>query len=193
MIFYIMGKSASGKDSLYKRLMDSNLDLSRFAIYTTRPKRDGEVEGLEYYFVDKNYLDKNADRVVEKRVYHTVFGDWYYATIDDGKILNDKDYIAIGTLESYNNIKKYYGEDKIFPIYIEVPYEIRRERAIHREKKQKEPKYDEMERRLKADEIDFSEEKLKEANIVKRYDITSMEECLKEVIKDIKKVKSNND
>ena len=193
MIFYIMGKSASGKDSLYKRLMDSNLDLSRFAIYTTRPKRDGEVEGLEYYFVDKNYLDKNAKRVVEKRVYHTVFGDWYYATIDDGKILNDKDYIAIGTLESYNNIKKYYGEDKIFPIYIEVPYEIRRERAIHREKKQKEPKYDEMERRLKADEIDFSEEKLKEANIIKRYDITSMDECLKEVIEDIKKVKNNND
>ena len=193
MIFYIMGKSASGKDSLYKKLMDSNLNLSRFAIYTTRPKRDGEVEGLEYYFVDKNYLDKNADRVIEKRVYHTVFGDWYYATIDDGKVLKDKDYIVIGSLESYNNKKKYYGENKIFTIYIEVPYEIRRERAINREQKQKEPKYDEMERRLKADEIDFSEEKLKEANIIKRYDITTMGECLKEIIKEIKKIKSNND
>ena len=183
-----MGKSASGKDSLYKRLMDSNLNLNRFAIYTTRPKRDGEVEGLEYYFVDKNYLDKNANRVIEKRVYHTVFGDWYYATIDDGKILNDKDYIAIGTLESYNNIKKYYGKDKIFPIYIEVPYEIRRERAIHREKKQKEPKYDEMERRLKADEIDFSEDNIKKADIKKRYINDNFDKCFEEIVNDIKKL-----
>ena len=189
MIFYIMGKSASGKDSLYKRILSSNLNLDRFAIYTTRPKRDGEVDGVEYYFVDKKYLDDNKDKIIEQRVYNTVFGDWYYATLDDGKILKDKNYIAIGTLESYNNIKKYFGEEQVFPIYIEVSDEIRRERAIRREKHQKVPKFDEMERRLKADEIDFSEEKLKEANIVKRYNITELEDCLKEVVEDIKNFK----
>ena len=182
-----MGKSASGKDSLYKKILAANLGLNRFAIYTTRPKRDGEVDGVEYYFVDKKYLDDNTDKIIEKRVYNTVFGDWYYATLDDGNIIKNKNYIAIGTLESYNNIKKYFGENNVFPIYIEVSDDIRRERALHREKKQKVPKYDEMERRLKADEIDFSEDKLREANIIKRYNITNLEDCFKEVVEDIKK------
>lgn len=186
MIFYIMGKSASGKDSLYKRLMKSDLNLSRFVIYTTRPKRDGEEEGVEYNFVDKKYLDDNKDKIIEERVYHTVFGDWYYATLEDGKISRDKNYIVIGTLESYNHIKKYYGEDTVFPIYLEADDDIRRERAIHRENLQKVPKFDEMERRLKADEIDFSEEKLKEANITKRYNINDFDICFREVVKDIK-------
>ena len=70
-----------------------------------------------------------------------------------------------------------------------MAYDIRRERALRRERKQKVPKYDEMERRLKADEIDFSDKKLKEANIVKRYKINTLEECYEEVAEDIKKMK----
>lgn len=186
MIFYIMGKSASGKDSLYKRLLSTDLNLNRLVIYTTRPKRDGENDGVEYHFVDEKFLDGNKDKIIEKRVYHTVFGDWYYATIDDGKIEDDKNYVVIGTLESYNSIKKYYGKDKVFPIYLEVSDEIRRKRAIDRENKQKVPKFDEMERRFKADEIDFSEENIKKAEIDKRYRIENIEDCLREVIDDIK-------
>lgn len=186
MIFYIMGKSASGKDSLYKKLLSADLSLNRVAIYTTRPKRDGESDGIEYYFVDEKFLDDKKDKIIEKRVYHTVFGDWFYATIDDGKIEKNKNYIMIGTLESYNNMKKYYGREMIFPVYIEASDEIRRERAIKRENMQKVPKFDEMERRLKADEIDFSEENIKKAEIEKRYCINDLEECFKEVAADIR-------
>ena len=183
-----MGKSASGKDSLYKRLLSSSLNLNRIAIYTTRPKRDGESDGIEYNFVDEKYLDKNKDKIIEKRVYHTVFGDWYYATLDDGKIDKDKNYVIIGTLESYNNMKKYYGKDMIFPIYLEVDYSIRRDRAINRENMQKNPKFDEMERRFKADEIDFSDEKIKNANIEKKYINNDFDKCYVEIVNDIKKI-----
>lgn len=187
MIFYIMGKSASGKDSLYKRLLSSDLNLNRVAIYTTRPKRDGEAEGIEYHFVDEKFLDDRKDKIIEKRVYHTVFGDWYYATIDDGKIERDKNYVVIGTLESYNIIKKYYGKELVFPIYLEVSNDIRRKRAIDRENMQKVPKLDEMERRFKADEIDFSEDNIKNAEIEKRYTNDDFDKCFKEVVDDIKK------
>lgn len=45
-IFYIMGKSSSGKDTIYSRLLeDSQLGLSRIVLYTTRPMREGEQEG----------------------------------------------------------------------------------------------------------------------------------------------------
>ena len=188
MIFYIMGKSASGKDSLYKKLLASDLGLNRVAIYTTRPKRDGEQEGMEYHFVDKKFLDDNKDKVIETRVYHTVFGDWYYATLDDGKIKNDANYVVIGTLESYNSIKKYYGKDAIFPIYLEVSNDVRKQRALERENMQKVPKIDEMERRFKADEIDFSEENIRNAEIEKRYVNDDFDKCFEEVVNDIRKI-----
>ena len=182
-----MGKSASGKDSLYKKLLSTDLGLNRVAIYTTRPKRDGEAEGIEYHFVDEKFLNDRKDKIIEKRVYHTVFGDWYYATIDDGKIEKDKNYVVIGTLESYNIIKKYYGKELVFPIYLEVSNDIRRKRAIDRENMQKVPKLDEMERRFKADEIDFSEDNIKNAEIEKRYINDDFDKCLQEVVDDIKK------
>lgn len=183
-----MGKSASGKDSLYKKLIDSDLDLKRYAIYTTRPKRDGELEGVEYYFVNEKYLKDNKDKILEKRVYHTVEGDWYYATLDDGKIKNDKNYIIIGTLESYNILKKHYGEKNIYPIFLEVKNELRKQRAIYRETMQKIPKLQELERRFKADEIDFSEENIKNAGIIKRYVNEDFNKCYNEVFDDIKRL-----
>ena len=186
MIFYIMGKSASGKDTLYKRLLNEALGLLTFPIYTTRPKRDGEQDGKEYYFVNEKYLEDNMNKVIEKRVYNTVFGPWIYATLDDGYIKDDNNYLIIGTLESYNSIKKHYGEDKVFPLYLEVSDDVRRVRAMKREKMQLHPKFDEMERRFHADEIDFSEEKIKEANILKRYNADDFEACTKQIIDDIK-------
>ena len=52
-IFYIMGKSASGKDNIYRRLLEEkDLDLHELVLYTTRPKRQDEVDGREYFFVD---------------------------------------------------------------------------------------------------------------------------------------------
>ena len=56
-IFYIMGKSSSGKDSIYRQLEENQeLGLKRLVIYTTRPIRDGEKNGREYFFTDKNKL-----------------------------------------------------------------------------------------------------------------------------------------
>ena len=53
-IFYIMGKSSSGKDTIYSRLLeDQKLELGRIILYTTRPIRDGEIPGKEYHFVDE--------------------------------------------------------------------------------------------------------------------------------------------
>ena len=49
-IAFIMGKSASGKDKIYKNLIeDESLKLNTVILYTTRPMRAGEKEGVEYY------------------------------------------------------------------------------------------------------------------------------------------------
>lgn len=184
-IFYIMGKSASGKDKIYGILSSmEELELNRLILYTTRPIRYGEVDGKQYYFVDEERFQKfqREGKIIESRSYDTVHGVWTYFTADDGQIdLENQDYLAIGTLESYIKMKDYYGEEKVCPVYIEVENGERLKRALKREGKQETPKYQEMCRRFLADEEDFSEEKIESAGIRKRFENIDLDKCVREI------------
>lgn len=185
-IFYIMGKSASGKDHIYEELLAHKGNrLKRLVLYTTRPIRAGEENGREYYFTDEEYFKKllAKERVIEFRTYDTVHGIWTYYTADDGQIqLENQDYLGIGTLESYEKLKSYFGAEKLCPLYIETEAGIRLERALLREKQQENPKYAEMCRRFLADEQDFSEEKLHQSGIRKRFkNDKELRKCVNEI------------
>ena len=114
--------------------------------------------------------------------YNTVYGVWKYFTVNDDDIdLRCKSYLTVGTLESYTKIRDYFGSDKVLPIYVEVEDGDRLIRAIHREKGQQVPKYEEMCRRFLADASDFSEEKLREAGITRRFINDDMDTVLAEI------------
>ena len=185
-IFYIAGKSSSGKDTMYRRLLDcTDLRLETLVPYTTRPIRDGEENGREYFFTDEAELERlrAEGKIIEERMYSTFYGPWYYFTVDDGQLdLEKQDYLLIGTLESYRAVKRFVGKEKIVPIYIEVEDGERLQRALDREKKQENPKYEEMCRRFLADSEDFSEERIAEAGIDRRFYNGELETCLKEVM-----------
>lgn len=192
-IFYIMGKSASGKDKIYSRLADSKeLNLKKLILYTTRPIRAGEEYGKQYYFTDEKALKdfRRSGRLIEARAYHTVHGIWTYFTADDGQVdLSRDDYLGIGTLESFQKMKKYYGEDSVVPVYIEVENGERLERALKRERKQEKPRYAEMCRRFLADEEDFSEEHILKAGIWKRFENIDLDVCVQEIAQYIQSMK----
>lgn len=188
-IYYIMGKSASGKDSIFKELKNRMPELRDIVLYTTRPIRENETEGVEYHFVDEEFLRmmQEKKRVIEMRAYDTKCGIWKYFTADDGKIdLHSFHYIAIGTLESYAAMSVYYGKENVVPVYVEVEDGLRLFRAVERERRQTDPKYAEMCRRFLADTEDFSEEKLKTAGIKKRFQNIDLEICLEEICQYIK-------
>ncbi len=168
-IYCIMGKSSSGKDTIFKLLLErEDIHLKRIVSYTTRPIRSHEKVGDEYNFVSIEEKDKllEAGKVIEIRQYNTVHGPWFYFTVDDGAVdLKNNDYLIIGTVESFVKIRDYYGKDKVLPIYIEVDDGLRLSRALDRERIQEHPKYEEMCRRFLADQQDFSEENLRAADI----------------------------
>ena len=168
-IFYLIGKSCAGKDSLYNILKnDSTLDLRPVIRYTTRPIRDGEKDGVGYHFVDMaEYASfKDSGRIIEEQVYHTVHGDWYYFTADDGGIDIEKNsYLAVGVLESYAGTRDYYGKDRVVPIYIELDDGERLQRALDRERLPENGRYAEMCRRFLSDADDFSEERIRQLEI----------------------------
>ena len=172
-IFCLMGKSATGKDTIYRGLFDrDDIQIKSITPYTTRPIREREENGREYFFCTDadvaRFLEQG--RIIELRTYDTVYGPWKYFTADDGQFHLDEDnYLVIGTLESYVKLRDYFKEGQVCPIYIEVEDGERLIRAIGREKSQSVPKYEEMCRRFLADASDFSEEKLAEAGITRRF------------------------
>lgn len=187
-IVYIMGKSSSGKDTIYKKL-NEKLDFNTYIMYTTRPIREGEKEGITYHYISnekmQRYIEgKEKEKLIEYRTYQTVYGPWIYATIEDEQFKTNKNMIMLGTLESYNKMKEIF-KNELIPIYIEVEDGLRLERAIKREKQEKEPKYAELCRRFLADSKDFSEENLKKAGINKRFQNIDLEKCINEIEKEI--------
>lgn len=188
----IMGKSGVGKDHIYQALLtDEALGLKKVVMYTTRPMRDREQEGVEYHFVDEAAVEKfeREERIIEMRTYQTVQGPWRYLSVEDGQIdLQEGRYLVIGTLEVYASYVKHYGKDTVMPIYIEVEDGLRLERALKREKKQTNPNYMELCRRFLADSEDFSEEKLAQNGVSRVYhNDETIEECIEEVRQDILK------
>lgn len=190
-IYYLLGKSATGKDTLYKEILKRRPKLRTVTMYTTRPIREGETDGVEYLFTGREELERQlaSGKVIESRTYQTIAGPWTYYTVDDGQfdVADDESCLMIGTLESYEKMCAYFEAGKMVPVYIEVPDGIRLLRAVKREENQKRPNYREVCRRYLADEKDFSEENLERLGITKRYQNTDMEMCVEEILRDLDK------
>lgn len=187
-LYVIMGKSSTGKDTVYRRIVEKT-DVTTITMYTTRPMRAGEAQGREYFFIDEETLAdlEKENKIIELRAYNTVHGIWKYLTVDDGQINpeSEEKYLIIATLEAYEKYLAYYGKEVVVPIYIEVDDRTRIHRALQREDAEQNPKYKEMCRRFIADEEDFSEEKLKMAGIDMRYDNYDLDICVDTIIRNM--------
>lgn len=185
-IYVIMGPSNSGKDTIFSRLKKEISELKPIVLWTTRPIRDNEINGIDYYFVDDGTLKKMEEKgeVLEKRVYETAYGLWSYFTANSSINLNENSYITVNTLEGYKSLVNYFGE-YVKPIYIYVEPGERLNRALIRERMQSNPKYTELCRRFIYDEKDFSLSKLAELNINSFYENDDLDKCVLAIKNDI--------
>ena len=183
-IFCLMGKSSTGKDTIGKHLLKT-MDLKNIVLYTTRPIREGELEGREYYFVNNDEFKEleTSGKVIEKRVYNTIHGDWTYATVDSNIDLENNNYLVLNTLIGYEKLVNYYGKDTVIPLYIWVDLNTRIDRAFTREEQEKNPKYREICRRFIKDEEDFKEENLTRLEILEdnRFENNDLDRCIYQI------------
>lgn len=174
-VFYIIGKSGSGKDTIVDNLINdkkySSLNLLKIVPFTTRPMRKNEVNGDSYYFIkDQSEILKYSKNgvlynIIEKRDYHVANGKtWSYFTADCIDTNKSNNYITIGTLESFHSVSDYYNRKNkfnpgksvaVFPIYIMVDYALRLDRMYRRELEKHDPDFKEVIRRFLQDEKDF--------------------------------------
>lgn len=148
-IIAICGKSAAGKDTLLQEILklDSN-DLHEIVSCTTRPPREGEVNGINYHFLsNQEFADKiESGEMLEA----TVFRDWCYGTSLDGISLKN---INVGVF-NLDGIDILMDNPKIDLFIVEVcaSDKVRLLRSLNREEK---PDVKEIIRRYEADEQDF--------------------------------------
>lgn len=176
-IFCIIGKSGSGKDAVYKRLIQET-SLKPVVYYTTRPKRQNEEHGKDYFFVEPINIEIacNDGKLIESRTFKTVAGDWLYATIDDGQF-DDGDCLIIASPEQFFSISEYFKDKKeVVPLFIYIDDGIRLQRLISREMLQVTPNYSEICRRYDADTNDF-----KCLEGIRRINNYSLTECVEEI------------
>ena len=158
MLVIVMGPSASGKDTLVNEIIkNSKGRYSKLISTTSRPMRDGETEGVEYYFVTQEKFKAKLEnrRIVESRCYETLVDGkpdvWYYGTEVFGPSLDlrfcIKDPMGAAALAKHCEL---IGEPYAF-IEVKCPEKTRTKRA------EKRGSFDESEwnRRLEADKKDF--------------------------------------
>ncbi len=171
-IYCMIGKSGAGKDTVFSSLMKRRIPaLAPVVTYTTRPVRTGETDGVEYHFTDDAGLAEleAAGKVIEKRTYHTVHGDWHYFTCEID-ISQNTDYIMIGTPDVVDKLYEHYSADDISVIWLDMDDGERLKRCINREAQQKNPNYSEVCRRFLADEADFRPERMEKYSGMRKVD-----------------------
>ena len=157
-IINLSGKSASGKDLLYRRLLEKYKELKPVITHTTRPMRSKETDGVEYHFIDKRSMNDliAIGDIFEHRTYFTEEGEWVYGTsLSEIDTDSNNVYIAIVDLDGLQAYREAFGYDKVVSYYIDADDDIRLIRALKREVGFNDKKKDELIRRFFSDDLEF--------------------------------------
>ena len=145
----LLGKSAAGKDSVRNELV--KLGYNPVVTYTTRPPRDGEINGITYNFIsEEDFFKKDSEGFfVETTSYNVASKDtWYYGSAI-GDLTPDKVMIA-----NPDGVKKLKKLSTINPV---VFYILASEETIWNRLRQRGDDNAEARRRLNADDVDFAD------------------------------------
>lgn len=189
MMYCIIGRSSSGKDTLYNAILKSQLlNIKPLLEYTTREPRDNEIHGVHYNFLSLEEFDMllATDKFVEIRHYDSADGRLYYCT---PKIIlpNSHDIIYKTSIFSIERLINYYNTSNIRVIYCDADDHTLLHRAISRESSYKNPNYRELCRRFYSDAVDNSEDAISKLPNLHRIDTTcSVEQCVQQFVDIVK-------
>ena len=145
----IYGKSASGKDTYLNELMKEYPNLNKILLATTRPPREGEINGVNYLFVKDKEMKKNKD----KFLWPIEFNGWTYAIAKES-IKQDK--INIGVFNPYWMTKLFTDCGQTYDLITIEVFEANKTRLLRSLNRENSPDCAEICRRFLADEKDFS-------------------------------------
>lgn len=149
-ILAIIGEAGSGKDTLMQEVLKINPNLHEIVSFTTRPPREGEVDGINYHFIDG---EEFAQKLVNGEMLEaTCFNDWFYGTGFDS-LRTDCVNIGVFNPDGVDALMS-HANIQLVVYYVTVKDKTRLLRQLNREE---DPDVNEIIRRFKADKMDFAD------------------------------------
>ena len=147
-----IGEAGSGKDTLLHEIMAIKSDIAHEIVScTTRPPREGEVDGVNYHFLTGEQF---GEKVLKNEMLEaTCFNDWFYGTSFDS-LVPDKINIGVFNPAGIESLLEYKSKINLIVFYVRA---TEKERMIRQLNRESDPDIDEIIRRLKADRDDFSD------------------------------------
>ena len=143
----VCGKSGSGKSYFCDVVTRLNKDMKRVVCHTTRPKRDGEVDGIDYHFVVKEVFQYKISN--DEFVEFKEFNGWYYG-------ISKKEWktstMCVSTPSGIRDLKNDQRINDAVIVYLDIDKDIRKQRL-----KSRLDSADNIERRAVADKEDFKQ------------------------------------
>ena len=182
----LLGKSASGKDTVVNNLIHNYYGYEKIITWTTRPMRPGEKQDVTYHFTDDEDFEEKIEEgfFAEWKKYNSVFGTWYYGTAVQDITNNPNNKIIILTPSGYEDIKEYINDEEILSVYLDSSL-----RTLYKRLKFRGDNPKEIKRRLLHDIKDFKGIKNK-VNVVIKNNTRDLDE-LTELIKDMHDIVKN--
>lgn len=155
-IHVLLGKTLSGKTTI-SNILEKDHGIRRVVSFTTRPKRENEIDGVDYHFYEdiQVYSLIAGNNALALRSYqpHHSFGPypWYYG-INKKDIDLSTDVLIITDFEGLKQIEEEFGKDKVVSHYLDITYKEQIKRLETRGKELTEEQY----RRIESDDKDFN-------------------------------------
>lgn len=149
-IIAICGKAGSGKDTILQRVVAACPQLHEIVSCTTRPMREGEANGINYFYLTGEQFGEKVLR--GEMLEATCFNDWFYGTSYDS-LRSDCVNIAVLNPEGIDSIATHKNIEMVV-FYVEAKDKTRLLRQLNRET---DPDVYEIIRRFRADELDFED------------------------------------
>ena len=159
-VVVITSKSSVGKDTVLNILI-KDYEYKSLISHTTRPMRPNEIQNETYHFIDDSTFKDMICRgeFIEYRKYKTIQDGkntvWLYG-LSKQELSEDENYVVILDLQGAKDFVQHYGYDKCLVVYLECDRDVRLQRAMNRAGTE----LQELERRMEADDVDFSKDKV---------------------------------
>ncbi len=177
-LFVVSGPSGAGKGTLVAKLLSSLAGVKRSVSVTTRPKRPGEVDGYDYYFLTEEEFEQKREEgeflesaTVHKYLYGTLYSEVKH------KLLAGEDVILEIDVQGALQVKKKIPDSIL--IFIQPPSIAELE---HRLKKRQTETPDDFAARIDA--------ALKEMKAAYNYDYVIVNDKVDRAVKELIKVVS---
>lgn len=148
-IVALMGEAGSGKDTILHKLIEQYpAYFNEIISCTTRPPREGEKNGVNYYFLS---IDEFTQKVLNgDMIEATEFNDWHYGTMASSLSI-DKVNIGVFNPEGIRCLQE-YSDVELMVFYVRARDKERLLRQLNREQ---DPDVEEIVRRYRTDKLDF--------------------------------------